>query len=129
MHAHALPPAARSAAGLPPHAQRLPACPDVRLFPDGADAGWLMRLIAAHQAIPEVAGVGLQCWTLHVPARGSARLTCRGWRGGPDLVSLLLPAGCLPPGPHRGAGTHEFLVAAGALWTEPAWTGAGGDET
>lgn len=125
MHAHTPPAAARSAAGLPPHALRLSDRGEARLFPDAADAGWLAGLIAAHQALPEIVGLGLQCWALDAPGQGSARLTCQGWRGGPDLVSLLVPARCLPPEMRRGAGAHEFLVAGSLLWTEPAWCGTG----
>ena len=112
-------------AGSPPHALRLPRHGEACLFPDAPDAGWLVALIAAHQVVPEVVGLGLQCWSLVVPEATSARLTCQGWRGGPDVVSLLLPARCLPPELYRGAGVHEFLVADGALWTEAAWCGAG----
>lgn len=60
MHAHTPPAAARSAAGLPPHALPLPTGAEVRLFADATDAGWLVALIAAHQVLPEVAGLGLQ---------------------------------------------------------------------
>ena len=69
----------------------------------------------------------IKCWALAIAEGKSARLTCQGWRGGPDVVSLLLPFRCLPPELHRGVAVHEFLVAGGALWTEPAWCQAGGD--
>lgn len=121
MHAHTSP----ATAGSPPHALRLPDRGEALLFPDAVGVAWLVGLIAAHQVMPEVVGLGVQCWTLAVPERQSARLTCQGWRGGPDVVSMLLPARCLPPELHRGAGVHEFLVAGGALWTEPAWCQAG----
>lgn len=125
MHAHTPPAAARSAAGLPPHALPLPTGAEVRLFADATDAGWLVAPIAAHQVLPEVAGLGLQCWALDMPERGSARLTCQGWRDGPVSVSLLVPVRCLPLELRRVAGAHEFLVAAGVLWTEAAWCRAG----
>lgn len=121
MHAHTPP----AIAGSPPHALRLPRHGEACLFPDALDAGWLVALIAAHQVVPEVVGLGLQCWSLATREGESARLTCQGWRGSPDVVSLLLPARCLSPELRHGAGVHEFLVAGGALWTEPAWYGVG----
>lgn len=67
----------------------------------------------------------IKCWALDMPERGSARLTCQGWRDGPVSVSLLVPVRCLPLELRRVAGAHEFLVAAGVLWTEAAWCRAG----
>lgn len=93
----------------PSQALPLPPNAEVRLFAQTADTAWLVNLIAAHQFLSEIRSLDIQCWMLHVLEQDAARLSCQGWLGGPDLVSLLVPTRCL----------HPEVRRHGALWAEP----------
>lgn len=127
------PTAAAPAVGLPLHGLRLPTRGETRpapfvLFADTPGTAWLVDVIAAHQNLPEIDALCIQCWTLDVPEQGSPRLSCQGWRGGPDLVSMLVPTRCLRAASPVGVpGSYAFIVANGTMWTEQTWCQTGED--